>query len=374
MEPDLKIHFWQIKGYVNIDRSLKNKLLEYIKNKTSIHNFSRGLNMSSVTLNCFLNRGDTHMRIQNLIQITKKRGIPLEEIEERIISFRDTNSKKSFNLRFPYSITPVDIRITGAIFGDGNIHKTNNLARWIQKDTTPMASLINIRLGTEIKQSSTAQQITIPAFIIKAVAAYLKITLQDVNKTKFLEACLHLPFEYRLALLLAIIEDEGNIDFKNYGGINIRISSKKGTLLIKQLIESLNYKVSGIKTYFNKGSFENNKMYKLTVPIAGIEKLWYDLLEFEKKYGPQAGLWTKRKPMLLRFKKGASERAKKCKEITDIKNKILLILEKNKIRSPKAISEEIKIATSRAQDIMRRMHNTGQIIRIKKGVYMSKKL
>ncbi|MFH0752638.1 MAG: hypothetical protein V1914_03515 [archaeon] len=242
------------------------------------------------------------MRIRSFIQILNIANISFRHAEEYIIYFRDTSSKPPFKVKFPYPFTPLHFRIIGALFGDGNVHKKNKMARWIQKDPTPMLILFEYLIDSNFKIHTNSMQITIPAFFTKMAAKILKLDQINLGSEKLLEASSLLPKIYRFVLLLAIIEDEGNIDVKNYGCVSIRISSEKGIYLIEQLCDSLDYKTSEIKRYINNGTFGTNFMYKLNILSKGIEQLGYDLLEFELNYGCLGSLWKKRDPFFERWK------------------------------------------------------------------------
>lgn len=260
----------------------------------------------------FLNHKENFIRIKNFVEILNVLKISLKFAEKYISFYRDTCSKEPFKIKFPYYFTPIDMRIISVLFGDGNVHKENNLARWIQKDVAPLKRLIEHSLKTQIKTNGT--QITIPAFFIKVAAKSLNLKKIEFNSTKFIKRSLELPKDYRLALLLALIEDEGNIDVKNYGGVSLRLSSKQGIYLISQLCASLGYKTSKISKYQNKGSFGDNIMYKMCVLSEGIEKIGFDVLNFEKEYSLLASLWTKRESLYNRWKICIGDRSKKNKE------------------------------------------------------------
>lgn len=299
---DYLIHFWEISGYVNINRKSKNRLKQKIISKSSLNKFSNCLSITNMSLYNFLNKNNSFIRIKNFVGILDNLNLNKSDFEKEIILFRDTSSKKAYNLNFPYYFSAIDMRIVGVLFGDGNIHKKNNMARWIQKDVSPLKNLFKNVYGIDMFEHTNNMQITIPAFFIKFASKILFLSPIELASHKIFKSSLKLPKEYRLALLIAVIEDEGNIDVNNYGGILIRISSKEGIYFIKKLSESLNYKTSNITSYANNGSFGKKKMYRLSILSEGIKLLGKDLIEFEKKFGICSSFWKKRNAFFQKWK------------------------------------------------------------------------
>ncbi len=372
---NFKINFWDIQGYINVNPNFKKQIKQKILSRTSINKFATKTNTTSMSLYLFLNNENNFIRIRNLIRILDLLKIPKSLAEKNIIFYRDTSSKEAFKISFPYHFSPIDMRIIGLLFGDGNIHKKNGMARWIQKDTTPLKKLIEKSLNIRIKAHTNEMQVTIPAFLTKIATKVLDLEQLELACSKIIEKSLKLPNDYKLALLLAIIEDEGNIDVKNYGGVSIRISSERGIKNVKEICNSLNYKTSNIKKYQNNGNFGNNIMYKLNIPSEGIEKLGFDLINFEKKYGLESSLWKKRNSFFQRWNICIGDKSKKNKEGSELHKKILSFFKEQEILSPKEVAVKFNEKSERIWDLMRRMCNYDEIERIKKGLYkLNKKL
>jgi len=85
-----EVHFWQIRGYINIRLNLKKYLKSQIYENGPMYTFASNLDITSVSLGHFLNYPDNFMRIKNLVQILFFLNISLEEVEEEIIAYRDT--------------------------------------------------------------------------------------------------------------------------------------------------------------------------------------------------------------------------------------------------------------------------------------------
>lgn len=227
-----------------------------------------------MSLASFLKKEKSFIRIVNLLEILKNLQMSKYEIEKEIIGYKDTSSKESFFIKFPYVLSPLHIRVVGVLIGDGHIHKTTNLARWIQKDTTPLKKLIESVLEKQIYSNKEEMQVVIPAFFSKIICHALSLKFCSLATEEFIVKCLNLPKDYGLALLIALIEDEGNIDVKNCGGIDIRMGSKKIIFAIKSLCDYLRYKTSNTIPYKNKGSFgEGGLMYRIKINAEGIGRL-----------------------------------------------------------------------------------------------------
>ncbi|MFH1503756.1 MAG: hypothetical protein ABIE36_03805 [Candidatus Diapherotrites archaeon] len=365
----LKVHYWNLSGYVNIKPETKKFLLEKILQQSSINAFSKRLKTSVVSLNYFLKNKDSFTRINNLLDILSKLKIFRLKIESDIIAYRDTSSKGPFFIKFPYYLSPVDVRIGGVLIGDGNISKSTNLMRWIQKDPTPLKNLIKVRLGKNEDFKIKNSQIVIPAFFGKILCYSLDLELNSLASEKFIERVIKLPKDYCLALLIALIEDEGNIDSKNYGCINIRMSSKEIITAIKKLCDSLNYKSSQIRSYYNNGYLGDNLMYKLTILSDGIKKLGYDLSKLEKKYGKEIGFWKKREQFIRRFETCTNKKAEKDRGGRKIHEKIASLFIENINLSSLQISNLLKIDYNRTYDLVKNMSKRGEIKRVEKGIY-----
>jgi DNA-binding Xre family transcriptional regulator len=369
MKPNLNIHFWDISGYINISFETKELIFNLIKRKISLNKFSEKLKISDVSLNHFLKNRDSFIRISNLLEIIKNLNFSKFKIEKEIIGYKDTSSKDFFQIKFPYFLSPIHFRIGGVLIGDGNVHKTNKLLRWIQKDTTPLKELIEFTLNKKIYPDSKSFQIVIPSFFGKILCASLKLDFDSLANEIFLDKILILSKNYRLVLLISIIEDEGNIDVNNYGGINIRMSSKKIIFAIKQLCDSLNYKTSEIVCYKNEGNFGNNIMYKVKINAEGIRKMGPDLLSLEKKFGNQISLWKKRKSFFDRWNKSIGEKAMKDLEGKKIHEQIMELFKNNFQLRPLQISNNLDLDYDRVYELIKNMFRRGEIKRVRKGVY-----
>jgi len=373
MFPKFKVHYWNISGYIKIDLRTKIFILDKILENSSINMFSKKLSISGVGLTHFLKNEDSFIRINNLLEIISKLRISKLDIEKNIVAYKDTSNKRAFSIKFPYFLSPLDVRIVGVLIGDGNINKTTGLMRWVQKDPTPLKKLIEFRLGENIDFCVKDTQIVIPSFFGKVVSYSLDLELNFLASELFIKRIMEFPKDYGLALLITLIEDEGNIDPKNYGGILIRMSSKEIILSIKKLCDHLDYETSQIVSYKNNGTFRNKNeeklMYKINILSNGIRNLGDDLLRLKKKYGKEIGFWKKDNNFTKRWKLCKSKNAEKDREGREIHGKISQLFIKYKKLSPLKISKFLQIDYDRIYSLIKNMKKRGEIKRIRKGIY-----
>ena len=79
------------------------------------------LDISNVSVSYFLRNKNSFMKISNFLNLIKCLKIPKTNIEKNIIAYRDTNSKDSFSINFPYYLSPLHMLVVGVLIGDGNI-------------------------------------------------------------------------------------------------------------------------------------------------------------------------------------------------------------------------------------------------------------
>jgi uncharacterized ubiquitin-like protein YukD len=332
------------------------------------------LSISGVSLIHFLRNENSFIRINNLLEILEKLGVSRKEVERQIIAYKDSSSKSFFLINFPYYLSPLHMRVGGVLIGDGNINKSNGMMRWIQNDPTPLKRLMKIILKGSFEFRINNNQIVIPSFFGKILSYSLSLDFFSLDSEKFIERSLDLPKEYSLALLIAIIEDEGNIDSRNYGGINIRISSKEIIYSIKELCDYLGYMTSQIVRYENKGFSGKKKvskdMYKIKILSDGIKKLGCDLISLEKEYGKEIGFWKKDEQFTKRWETCINNRAEKNREGREIHKEIKRLFLKHETLSALQISNFLRVDINRIHDLLKNMYKRGEIRRIDRGIYI----
>jgi len=374
MVTNLKINFENLDGFVNLNKNFKGSIRKKILSNLPIYKFADKVGITAVHIGYFLNNHHSFISIEYLIKILKELEISFKKAEKNIIGYRDCNSKIIYKIKFPYYFNPIDMRIIGVLIGDGNVHKTNKMLRWIQKDVSPLKKLVSLKINYNKINKKKSMQFVIPAFFRKIACHSLDLKPTELGTYKFIQRSINLSKNYKLALLISLIEDESNIDPKNYGGINIRMSDKRIMNSIKELCDSLYYKTSKIIKYNNKNTaYGGNIMYKINILSEGIYKLGYDIKNFEKRFGKNASLWKKRDNFFKRWNTCIGKKAKKNKEGRELHKRLIELFKKNNVLSLNEIIKKIKIKRERLTDLLRHMHKRKEIYRIKKGNYSYKK-
>ena len=373
MITNFKINFNKINGFVNLDKKFKDEIRKKILLYSPVYKFAEKVGITSVHLGYFLNNRDSLISIKYLIKILKALKISFRGAEKQIISYRDANGKIIYKIKFPYYFTPVDMRIIGVLIGDGNIHSNNKMLRWIQNDISPLKKLLFSKMNYNKINKKESKQFVIPAFFRKISCYFLNLKPSELGSHKLIQKSLDLPREYKLALLLAIIEDESNIDPRNYSGINIRMSDKDIINSLKELCNFLDYKTSKIIKYDNKdNTYGKNVMYRLNILSDGISKLGYNILDFEKKFGKNVSLWKKREDFFKRWYTCVGKRSKKNKDGQKIHKELINLFKRDKDLSLDEIAKKLKIKRVRLVDLLKRMCKRKEIYRIKRGLYKYK--
>ncbi len=363
------IHVWEIKGLVNINKKFKASIKNYIflKNKSYQKTSCMIGKISGATISNFLRNKQSFMKISNLFRLTNSLDIPKKVVENNIISYKDHNAQKGFRISFPYKFNPLVLRAISHIPGDGCIRK-DGFARWTQNNTIMMLRLLEkIRIKTK---SNKSKSVCIPKFLVKVSCITLGLKPMELKNSKFVERVLNLPRLYRIQTLLALIEDEANIDAKNYGTINIRLANKDLILAYSKLCDSLNYKRSNISDRKNTGFNSGKKIYKLSILAEGIRRLKIDYDLTIDKFGSIGGLWKRDRELKKRCRKCLNEKALKDEEGKKITKEILKLLFIYEYLSVKKICKLIDIKDyNRIYDKVRYLMKKGKIKRVDYGKY-----
>ena len=76
------------------------------------------------------------IRVYNWNKLIILLELQIDDFEKHIIKIAD---KRTYNIRFPYEVSPLLIRLVSHIIGDGGYYGNN--ARWIQKDVQPIINV-----------------------------------------------------------------------------------------------------------------------------------------------------------------------------------------------------------------------------------------
>ena len=362
---DLIVQVWQIKGYIKVDKYLRDLLRNKFKQKygslRQAEIFGNFSDYHHRRLHKKYTRSDILLRLLDLAEI------PKEFLEKHTVDWSECPEQKKYKIEFPLKINPLHTRMAAHIIGDGSITAIKEYKEfsWWQKDISPMEKLQCILFGISLKNQKN--KIIIPKINIKLINAVVNLDMKKLNKEGFLKACLQLPREHKVEILTAIVEDEGSFD-KNR--LIIRMSDGRLMVLICHLIDSLKYDRTKLRTFFQNSTFLKKKtlMYRTDLNIRAIKTYHKDLEKLKQRYGKIAGLWTKDRKL---------EELSKNSTLMDgyDRHKVLIpkVLERflNKRRILfLEIKKTFNLTDNETVSILRCMINKNLIKRIKKGVYI----
>jgi len=208
----MKIHLWNIKGYVY----LKKYFLEYYERKAKNY----GVNKLSKELKVSYDVVAFHRR-KKLVSISfLKRVCETLNIDknraERAIKYFSEGLKNKYKIGFPFELTPLLLRAMSMIIGDG-MGSINEVCRWSQnyphikygvrllKKTIGFTPIVR-----SCSRSKNCRTILIPRFLMKMVAATLKTS--DMKSYEFFKELSKLPRAYKFQVFAQLVVDEGSPD------------------------------------------------------------------------------------------------------------------------------------------------------------------
>jgi len=300
-------------------------------------------------------------------------------MEEYVLGvFSNQYQTVQYNFNFPIKVSPLHIRLTSHILGDGCLERKG--ARWYQKSKIGgkrfielIYQLCNRKIGKTKKDSYT-----IPAILMDFVCISIGLSREDLKTSKMIEVVSNLPREYRIQLLAALIVDEGSV-CKSV--IKIVNTDKKLLESLRWLIISLGYSCSDIrKSNNNKGkeiiiknckTKVNANLRNIFVYADGLKKFSDDIKKMTEKYGSVADLWQKQEKLEKMSTKVDIEKLEKRRET--LKKLIPLIrkqIEKEPINVSKFAKEQ-KIKYPRAHKIFSRLKKRKELRKIGIGLFAS---
>jgi len=362
----LKVRLRDLSNYsylgIKVDRELANDIKNKLKLKfSSIEKASQLIDVSGFTIREIEKR---NIRLYTWNKILESLDMSLDDIESHVVSVCD---KIIYNIRFPYKITPLHMRLLSHIIGDGNYSEGS--AYWIQKDVEPIIQLQKTLFGISGKRiiRPNVGCVSIRSFYIKLICTAIKLKRNEIKSKNFFDICLTLPKFYKIEAIAAILEDESKIQSES-GTIRISLKEKKLIEGIARLFDSLDYERSKIKKIKNNGSFKSDSfLYSVFLRILGSHKFDKDLQTVCKKYGELANLWKKKEAFNELIRKNNGKKAKE-REINTSIVKTLLNYQTKKVTAVQ-LMKDFRLTRQKADSIIRRLKNEKIVQRTKTGVY-----
>lgn len=356
---------------VRVEKEYAQKIKKLIQSKFgSFKHASKLAGLNHVTISRIERMGT---RLYNWKKILNLLDINLNEIEKHIVG---VSYKNIYKIKFPYSISPLLIRLAAHTIGDGGFYIHN--ARWVQKNVDPIIDLQKQLLGffgSKTVSKSKVEQVSIMSFYIILACTSINIKRNEVCSENFIKACMNLPKEYKVQVLAALIEDEGSIHPK---GSKMSIGMKDYKIMnsLAELMDDLGYERSTIKKIKSTGFHSDDEyifMYTLNLRILGAHKFCNDLNEAITKYGKLAGLWKKQKKLqdLILFNDGRKAKGEKLNDGLAVKT--INLMKKNNGRvTYKTLKSFLNVSHHRTGSVVRRLHNKKIIDKVRRGVYVLK--
>lgn len=315
-------------------------------------------------------------RIYHWKKILNLLDIDLNEFEKHVVGIADW---KIYNIKFPYSVSPLLIRLVAHTIGDGGFYLHN--AQWIQKKVAPIINLQKQLLGVYGKiviNCNEVEHTSIMALYIKLACAVLGIQRNEISSAKFIRACMKLPKDYKVQTLAAVIEDEGRIQ-PNSGSMIITMKDSDIVKSLAKLMENLGYDHSRItktknlefsSSRKNSPSRQNGFLYRVNLRILGAHKFYHDLNEIISKYGELAGLWKKQKQLQNLMSSNDGRKARGEKLNRDLAKKTINLMKKNSEKiTYKELKKYLNVSHHRTGSVVRRLYNKKILKKVSRGYY-----
>jgi len=352
---------------IKVERDYAQCIQTLLLNKCG--NFKRAALYSGVNHATLREIQKRNVRVFNWKKILSLLDIHPNEIEKYVVHISD---RKNYHIRFPYSVSPLLIRLAAHTIGDGGYYGG---ARWIQKDTDPIIDLQRQLLGVSGKKvfcKNNVEQVAISDFYIKLACASINIERSQVCSEHLIKNCMGLPKDYKVQILAALIEDESKIQPKS-GVVRIAMKNYRIIESLAKIMDNLGYDRSRIIKIKNNGTYSNNKnnfLYNLNLRILGSHKFYNDLNEAINKYGKLAGLWKKQKQLqdLILFNDGRKARGEKLNSKL-AKKAICLMKENNGTITYKELKRFLNVSHHRIGSVVRRLYNKGILRKDRRGCY-----
>lgn len=292
-----KIHVWQFPYKTSV--LLNDDFLDFIKKKIKQRYKKLRLFYNEVQPSfSFLSFKDIlkpsfrdYRSLDLFVSICQRLKISLDKLEKNIIAYRTTRGH-SIIIKpiLPIQVTPLFTMIVAHNFADGCCIKIKNREIYFcytQYNVEMMNLFINrvekvfgnIKRRKELKSSI---RFRIPAILSSILADYYNFNHKNFlsDRARLSTKMFKHSKEYLLAILIAFIIDEGNIDS---GQIVISLHNKG-------MVDDLGYicKILGYEYSIKKNKERDKERYILYILSKGIKIFWKDYNVLKKRYNEMA--------------------------------------------------------------------------------------
>ena len=376
----MKVHAWEINGFVKLSKNNANSLEKIIKRKySSFSKFSNDCKVDRRTICRGCQReGSGFIKISNLFKFTDFLKLRSNSVEKHIEFYKDSKAGaygRTYRLDFPFMITPKVIRLVSHIVGDGSVYKdcirySQNDASYIKKLSEDVVKpLTELKIGIRYKNGVFKEQVLdIPMVVTKCVSKCLNISLKDFKNSIFLEKCLKMPKDFRVQVLAAFMVDEGHVPKKKISMSNKGIMEK-----LCDIVDSLGYERANMRferypqKYKDKIYFP--EMYSFVLLGNGIRDFSNDLKKTVKRYGALLNLWNKQNELENTIKFHNYLFLEKHKKTKDSRIKIISLVKSGKEVRRYNIIKQFNANPDNTDYILKTLVNKHEISRIGHGTY-----
>lgn len=245
-DSEFKINFWDLPSSVrlNLDEFFCKRLFDDCQ--INLKNLAKKLSISYPFV-CHLRRGMYSIPLDIVIKIARYSNIPLEAVQENIISVQTRAGSKT-NIKFPIKENNILASLVGHVFGDGYIGKNKkqfeysnfnkNLIKEVKKQ---VYTLFGIRPMTE-----KIDRITYPSIVGEILKVFGAPPAPKIYSSKTLPDWILKSSEYKTHFLKAFFDDDGSVMLsKSYRakGLNLsvirHITQKETALTLLRQIKSI---------------------------------------------------------------------------------------------------------------------------------------
>lgn len=303
--------------------------------------------------------------LQILIGICSHLEIPLKELEQSILAYRTKGGRSViYNPILPVKVNPIFSMLVAHIIGDGNcvkLHGREMYFNYRQYDKKILSFFIKKigRVFGDIKFNEnyffSLKRVYLPTIISLILGNYYSLKPENfLSDRAFIpQKMFTLPREHLLAVLIALIIDEGTI-----GSSEIVIG-----LYNKKLIDDLGKVCKKLCYECSIGKGKNGKRHFLYILSNGTKKFWKDYLSLKRKY-PEVFLCYKEdqiRDFILR-----KEKYWRSKSQGITKNSIIDLLKK-KPRTTKELAKILLISKQGIRFHLKELEKIGIVKKIGKG-------